>query len=370
MKKICILQNGLKYGGTDTFVLNLVSKLDSAKWDVTVVLSGADEDFVRIDELKSFGVKVEYTNCLNGTKTKLSHLKKLYHILKNGKFDVFQTNIDLFNGPNMLVSFLAGVPIRVCHSHNSEQGRELREGKTLSVALYQSLMRWLCWTFSNRYTGCSKKALDFLFGNKWKKSSKSWVVYNGIDLEKYKSEIDIFKTKEELNVSPNSIVISTVGRIAYQKNPVFLAEIFSEYVNINPNCELLWAGKGDMQEQVEDVFEKNNIQNKVHLLGARSDVPDILKCSDAFLLPSVFEGLGIVLVEAQATGLPCLASDTIPELANCGGVVSYSLNNTAKQWAEKLNDIINNKEKYNVDNKLLNEYSIEHMVSQMEEAFK
>lgn len=370
MKKICILQNGLKFGGTDTFVLNLVSKLDPTKYDITVVLSGEADDFVRVSELESFGVNIEYTNGLNGVKNKFSHLKKLFCILKKGEYDVFQTNIDLFNGPNMLISFLAGVPVRVCHSHNSEQGRKLREGKTFAVVLYQAFMKWLCWTFSNRYTGCSEKALDFLFGKKWKKSNKAWVICNGIDLEKYRSEIDISNKKEDLNLSPNSVVISTVGRMEYQKNPVFLAEIFSEYVKLNSNSELLWAGKGDMREQVEEIFEKTNIQDKVHLLGARNDVSDILKCSDVFLLPSVFEGFGIVLIEAQATGLPCLASDTIPELANCGGVISFSLNKTAKQWAEKLDEIISNKAKYVINNKLLDEYSIDHMVSQMEEAFK
>lgn len=169
MKKVCILQNSLNYGGTDTFVINLCEGLVKDGYSVTVVLS-MDKDVIgaRLHDLQATGAQLVWTCSLNNTKAKIRHLSLLYKELKKTKYDVFQTNIDLFNGPNMFIAWLAGVPIRECHSHNSQQGKELRSGRKLSVRLYQGIMRWLCWKFSNRRCGCSEDALEFLFGNKWK----------------------------------------------------------------------------------------------------------------------------------------------------------------------------------------------------------
>lgn len=369
MRKICILQNGLKYGGTDTFVLNLAKHLDKKKYDITVVLSGNKDDFERLDELDKYGINIEITSDLNCIKGKINHLWKLYKILKREKYDVFQSNIDLFNGPNMFVSWIAGIPVRVCHSHNSEQGRELREGNSISLRLYQRLMKWLCWNFSNRYTGCSELALDFLFDDRWRRSNKAWVIYNGIELSDYKNLIDVNKKKFQLEINENSKIITTIGRISYQKNPVFLAQVFGELCKLRTDCELLWAGKGDLENETKEMLISYGVLDKVHFLGTRSDIPDILKCTDVFFLPSIFEGLGIVLIEAQASGVPCLTSDTIPELANCGGIVSYSLDNSITDWAKMLNGLIDGKISYNIEESKINKYSIEHMVWQMEQAF-
>lgn len=87
-------------------------------------------------------------------------------MLKRYQFDIFHTNINLFNGPNLLIAWLAQVPIRCCHSYNTMQQREIIYGKTLAIRAYQSFMRWVCWTFSNRRIGCSSEAMDFLFRDK------------------------------------------------------------------------------------------------------------------------------------------------------------------------------------------------------------
>ena len=130
MKKVCILQNSLNYGGTDTFVINLCEGLVKDGYAVTVVLS-IDEDVTgpRLHDLQATGAHLVWTCSLNNTKAKIRHLLLLYKELKRTKYDVFQTNIDLFNGPNMFIAWLAGVPIRECHSHNSQQGKELRSAE-------------------------------------------------------------------------------------------------------------------------------------------------------------------------------------------------------------------------------------------------
>lgn len=367
-KKLCILQNGFMYGGTDTFVLNLCRKINKEKYDVTVILAGRDGYFDRLTELEKTGVNIRYTCDVSGFKGKLRHFRMLYKILKQEKCDIFQTNIDLFNGPQMLVSWLAGVPIRVCHSHNSEQVRSLEEGDTFAIRIYQKIMRHLCWKYSNRRCGCSEAALDFLFGDKWKSDPKARVIHNGIPLEDYQSTFDSDEMKSALGIH-KKYVIGTVGRISYQKNPEFIVEVFMELCSLRNDCEFLWAGGGDLFDEISVKVKDYGLEDDMKLLGARSDVCDLLKCFDVFLLPSRFEGLGIVLIEAQAAGLPCIASDVVPKEADCGGCTFVSLNESPKKWAEAVSDCLDGKNKFHINDEMLNEYSIEYMVEEMERVF-
>lgn len=370
MKNICILQNSINYGGTDTFVINLCEGLVKDGYKVTVVLSiNKREMGPRFNELQATGVQIVWTCSLDSFKAKLKHLLLLYKELKKGKYDIFQTNIDLFNGPNMFVAWLAGIPIRECHSHNSQQGIELQVGKKMSIRIYQNIMRWLCWTFSNRRCGCSESALDFLFGNKWKKDVNARVIPNGIDLGAYHKKFDIDKKKKELNLT-NKFNICTVGRISYQKNPEYLLEIFYELSKLRKDVDLVWCGKGELEDRIRKKIEQYKLDERVHLLGTRKDIPEILRCSDAFLLPSRFEGLGIVLVEAQAANLPCIMSDVIPEEVNCGFCLSISLERLPEYWAEKICDLLDGKMFFELNTNKLDQYSIEHMVKMMEEVFE
>lgn len=371
MKKICILQNDLAYGGTDTFVINLCKGLVRDGFDVTVVLSvDRKKDILREKELYSIGVSIVRTCSLqDGVKYKLKHFVLLYRELRKGKYDVFQTNIDLFNGPQMFVAWLARVPIRVCHSHNSQQGRELSVGRTIAVRVYQRMMRYLCWTFSNRRCGCSELAMDFLFLEKWKDDSFSRVIHNGIDLSSYQIPLDREKKKKELGLD-NKYNICTVGRISFQKNPEFLLDIFHAVSKLRDDIDLVWCGKGDEEDSIKKNIDAYKLTKRVHLMGTRSDVSDILQCSDVFLLPSRFEGLGIVLIEAQAANLHCVVSDVIPDETNCGLCISLSLENSVDVWAKQICDILDRKIHLEIDLDKLNEYRIEHMVKEMEEVFE
>lgn len=370
-EKICILQNDLAFGGTDTFVINLCKGLVNDGYDVTVVLSVDEQkEIIREKELFEMGVTTVRTCSLqSGIKSKLKHLQLLYKELRKGHYDVFQTNIDLFNGPQMLVAWLAKVPVRVCHSHNSQQGRELKEGRTFLIKVYQGIMRWLNWTFSNRRCGCSELAMDFIFKDKWKSDKNSRVIHNGIDMSQYQKIFNKEEKKQELKFS-NKYNLCTVGRISFQKNPEFLLDIFYSLSKKRDDVDLVWCGKGELEETIRGRIEQYGLNDRVHLLGTRSDIPDILRCSDVFLLPSRFEGLGIVLIEAQAANLPCIMSEVIPEEADCGLCTTVSLDCKAELWAEQISDILDGKIVKKLNSDKLNAYSIEHMVKEMEEVFE
>lgn len=370
--KVCILSNGLARGGTDTFVINLCRSIDKEKFDITVVNPcQKPESNMRESDLLKTGAHLLHTSDLGlGLRSKLLHLKMLYDILRNGKFDIFQTNIDLFNGPNLLVAWLARVPIRCCHSHNGMQQRALVEGLTLRVKVYQRIMRWMCWHFSNRRCGCSKVAMDFLYkGYKWQQNKYPSIIFNGIDLGLYRETIDLKAKKNNLGITSKYNIV-TVGRIIPQKNPTFIAETFGELCKYRDDCDLIWIGSGFLEEECRRILKKYKVLDRVHFLGEREDVSDILKCCDLFYFPSIFEGLPIALLEAQAAGLSCLVSESISHEVDCGRCYFLSLDKSKEVWIKVINDLLDQKITLSLDQEKMNLFSMDYMAKQMQKVFE
>ena len=368
-KKIAILQNGLYWGGTDTFVINLCKGLDKQKFDITVINPSSGEG-QRENEILESGAQIINTFPTVGLKGRLLHLWRLYKILRKGKFDVFHTNIDLFNGPNLLVAKLAGVPKRICHSHNAQQSKELREGRTLPVRVYQKTMRWLCWNFSTRKIGCSEYANDFLYkGKSWRSSKFPTIINNGINLNKYNLELN----KEDIKNSngfkaPYHII--TIGHLIEQKNPIFIANLFNKICERRDDIDLIWVGEGKLKNKVIKILKEKGNAKRVHFLIKRTDIPELLKFSDIFILPSNFEGLPIVSIEAQAAGIPALLSSTITELANCDGIQYIPIDSGFDEWIKAIDDILKGDLKLETDQEKLKKYSVEYMIYQMEKIFE
>lgn len=368
-KKVAILSNGLVYGGTDTFVMNLLKGIDYDKYEITIILSvNGNENATREKEAIDSGAKILKTCALKGFKGRIEHLVKLYKLLKRNQYDVFHTNIDLFNGPNLFIAWLAGIKIRVCHSHNTQQEKAIGN-KTILLSLYQHIMKRLCWTFSNRRTGCSSEAMDFLFTNKWKNDSHSLVVYNGIDLSQYQDACDTIQKRKSLNLSAKNIIL-TVGRLVDQKNPLFTEAVIYELCKMRDDCEFIFAGNGYLEPDLRKLLKKHNIEDKVHLLGNRTDVNELMQCSDLFLLPSKFEGLGIVYIEAQAAGLNCIASTEVPKLTDCGGMHYFKLTDNPKIWAKNISNMLDTKHHPEIDSNKLEKFTISNMAEQMMHMFE
>ena len=132
---------------------------------------------------------------------------------------------------------------------------------------------------------------------------------------------------------------------------------------------MIWGGIGEMENVLKQYLVEEKVIDDVHFLGSRDDVPELMQISDLFLFPSLFEGLGIVLIEAQAADLPCLVSDTVPKMVDCGGCYFYSIKQPAVDWANQANQILDGEIKMEIQENLLNEYTIKNMVSQMETLF-
>lgn len=361
-KKVCILSHGLANNGIDIFVRNVSTRLDPAKWDVSLILALDDDGNLqpREPEVMAAGIPVYRTCDLAGVKQILTHAGRLYRLLKEQKPDVFHSNMDLLNGVNCLVAWAAGVRIRVSHSHTSDSQYEKKTGRHFISRCYRAVMRMLGNIFANRKCGCSEGALDYLFGTGWPRGNTACVINNGIDTSR-------FRAAREPDSGVKRIV--SVGRLCEAKNPFFAMEVMEELRRLRQDFLYEWVGGGELREQVEAAIQEKDLQDHVKLLGVRNDIEQILPSRDAFFMPSLFEGLGIALIEAQAAGLPCIGSDRIPEMANCGGCRFLPLEAPAAEWAKALSDILDGHHTLSADPEKLRRFDISYTIEQLEQIY-
>lgn len=193
------------------------------------------------------------------------------------------------------------------------------------------------------------------------------VIRNAIDFDKFRN---VKETKEEikkeLGIPNDAYVIGQVGRFAYQKNPEFTIDVFSSLLKKNPNSYLLLIGRGKQEEDLRKQINKLGIENNVQILTNRNDIPRLLKAMDVFVFPSRFEGLGIVLIEAQVAGLPCVTSTNIPDEAyQSSNITRLSLDAPKKDWIEALIKPVGNIITYGD----INNYDMSKEIKKLEELY-
>lgn len=334
-KKIRVLEitHGLAAGGIESFLVNVFDNIDKDDLEINFAIACEGEQYHE-KYILSQGAKIYRTNDLNGIKNITKHFLRLIKLLKKeGPFDVVHTHIDFFNGVNLLAAFIAGVPIRISHAHNTNSANASKEEASLFIKIYRCIMRYLINTFSTVKLGCSKDANIYMYGKNNIKNSR--VIYNGIDLAKFK-----YKNRKDTN---EKLTFITIGRICEQKNSLFIVKVISEFKKINKNVNLLWVGKGPLENEVKALIKKYKLQDNINLLGLRDDISKLLNESDFMIFPSKWEGLGVVLIEAQSSGIPCFISNAVPKEADLGLCTYISLEKDSRQWAEEINNHINNK---------------------------
>ena len=217
----------------------------------------------------------------------------------------------------------------IAHSHNTS-------AKTARQVLYDVL------AYPTRHIAdylfmCSLQAGIDRYGKKAvSDKNRAYFVPNAIDTEHYRFNTSIReKTRQELGVSENTLLVGHVGRFAEQKNHLFLLDIFREIAERMLDAKLLLVGDGTLREKIEEKIDNLGLKDKVIMAGNRTDVSSMLMAMDVFVFPSKYEGFGIVLVEAQCTGLPCIISDVIPResIINKEGITVLSFQDTAATWA-------------------------------------
>ncbi|CAM2076864.1 MAG: Glycosyltransferase subfamily 4-like N-terminal domain-containing protein [uncultured Clostridium sp.] len=364
-KKVRVLEisHGLAPGGIESFLINVFENIDKDKIEINFALACEGKQFYE-DKVISEGAKVYHTSDLNGIKNIITHFFKLIKLLKKeGPFDVVHTNIDFFNGINLLAAFVVGVPVRISHSHNTNSAHARTVGATLPIRIYRKVMRIIINALATKKVGCSKAANLYMYGSKVKNTI---VINNGVDFDKFISSSEI----KSLNIDSNEIKFVTVGRMCEQKNSIFIIKVINELTKINKRIHLYWIGKGPQEEEVKKLIKEYKLERNITLLGSRRDVPNILTKMDFMLFPSKWEGLPVTLVEAQVANLPCFISDKITDEADLGLCTVIPLEKGEKQWAELINNYIKNSNfKKEIIEGRINSFNIKNVVKDIERMY-
>lgn len=256
-------------------------------------------------------------------------------IIKKGNYGI--VHIHIVGRYALMASQIAKkckIPIRIFHSHNPLHIHNLH---SLLFSLYYNTQ---CIHNCNRYLACSNLAGQSMFGNR-----KFGVIRNTIDTNQiFYSQSGRETLRNELSILDDCFVYGTVCRQTYQKNPFFLIDVFEKISLKKKNVKFIWAGTGELEEMIKQYADDKGLSSKILFIGDRVDMASVYSMMDAFILPSLYEGLGIVFVEAQACGTPVYASDVVPKDVQLTRLVHYiSLKKTAKDWA---NIIVSDDEDY------------------------
>lgn len=358
-KRVLNIACGLSTEGIGTFLVNIYDNIDKENIEIDFALSTKYTQYYE-DKIKKSGGKVYRTYEIgDGLIGVINHFVSLIKIIKKeGPFDVVHTHMDFFNGINLLAAYIGRVPKRISHAHISSQNNSLSFAKKV----YYKLMKILINIFATEKIGCSNDANIYL------NSEPGKIIYNGINLDKFYSNSDA--VVHDINIDSDKINLITIGRIENQKNPLFIVEIVNELSSIREDIHLYWIGTGSMEAEVKSLVKKYSIEKYISFLGRRSDISSILKNVDYMIFPSKYEGLGIVLIEAQVSNVPCFISDVIPNEADLGLCTKLSLDEGAKNWAININNYINNQSyNYKLDNEKVKKFDINNVSRNMENIY-
>lgn len=335
--RILHVVGGMVIGGTETWLLNVLRRagLHDLQMDFLVHTS---EPRAFDDEIRNLGSLV--IPCLNPSRPMKYALNFRRVMGEYGPYDVLHSHVHYYSGYTLWLARAGRARTLVAHSHTDTMDREKHTGKSRHA--YSALMKQMVSRYADYGLAASRKAAEDLFGPDWQEDPRWRILYCGIDLEPFKRELDRQRVRAELGIPEKAFVVGHVARFTEEKNHIFLIDIASEVARVAEDACFLLVGDGPLRPAIEQKVESLGLQGRVIFAGERPDVPELmLGAMDAFILPSLYEGLPLVLIEAQAAGLPCMFSDVITDEADIVNHLMKRLptNRAATTWAAAIVDL-------------------------------
>ena len=325
MKKILLIGMTSGVGGVETFITNILENIDRKQFDVDVLLfQDVNDKYAEIYNLSN----VIHVAAIN--KKPLKYLKDVIELYRTHTYDIIHVNEctaklfvycwpAIFNGKTKII----------IHSHNGSGEHSI---------LNAILKRIQNFFVSNKWS-CSKSAAEWMFGNNTRNIE---IIKNGVSVDDYLYNSDVRAAyRNKFNIESTTTVIGSVARFEKQKNQKFIVEIFNEYLKINDDSLLVLVGEGSLKENVIKQVDNLGIANKVLFLSNRNDIPKLLQMFDVVLMPSLYEGLPFVSIEAQAAGVPVIISNNVdPDVKITERIYFTDIDNGAQQWVTILQGIL------------------------------
>lgn len=332
-------------GGAETRTMEIYRNIERQKvqFDFIVTKPGNHDYF---NEIKELGGRIFYIDPPSSVGF-INHAKQLKLVLeKEGPFYAIHAHTSFNEGIALSVAKKVGIKHRIAHSRSASNANI----QSIKGKIYAFVMRKLIVKNATDLVTCGTEAGYYLFGKKAMEKGKVYRLPNAINLKEFEiDEKQVKAIKDELGIKNTTIVIGNVGNLRTVKNHMFLLDVFYHFKSKIPDSVLLIAGSGGMESNLVEKISKLELSDSVKLLGLRKDIPYLMNCFNAFVLPSLYEGVPGVIVEAQAAGLPCLISDSVTRDVDVGtGLLNYiSLSLPPQYWASYLEKIIVDKGKSN-----------------------
>lgn len=328
MIRILQVVTHMNRGGLETMIMNYYRHMERSKVQFDFLVH-RDAQAAYDDEIESLGGIIHRLPMLNPfSKSYLDTLDSFFK--QHPEYKVIHVHQDCMSSVILKAAKKNNIQVRIAHSHSSSQDKNLKY--LIKLYFKRSIPKYATDLFA-----CGKEAGDWMFNG-----APYQVLSNAIHSEGYTYNNQIKKTKRsELGFQNNELVIGHVGRFCYPKNHTFLIDVFSSILK-KRNAKLLLVGDGELRKEIEEKVHSLGLDDSVIMTGIRSDVAALMQAMDVFVFPSNYEGLPVTMVEAQASGLPCLISDKVPiECKMTDNVEQFSLSHTADEWAEKILQMVN-----------------------------
>ena len=329
MKRVLHVIGSLNNGGSQAMVMELYRNINRSKLQFDFVIHRPEELFYE-KEILSLGGKIHFLPALNLNNVAKYRKNWVEFFKSHSEYKIIHGHVRSTASIYLNVAKKCGLTT-ISHSHSTSSGVGIS-------AIVKDILQYPIRFVADYFFACSLRAGKWLFGKNTIQKENFYIVRNAIDIQKYIfNEAKRLKIRDEFNLE-SKLVIGHIGRFSYPKNQLFLLDIYKEVFKKNSNSVLILVGDGELRQQIEEKIITLGLKENVILTGIRSDVPELLQAFDVFVCPSLYEGLGIVAIEAQAAGLPCIVADTLPKAETClTQLIEYlPLKKDPSFWANKI----------------------------------
>lgn len=335
-KRVLQVIHRMRPGGVQALVMGAYRHLDRAQvqFDFAVRSRGEEHHHPEIRDLGGRIFRLPWRK--ENPISPLLYRRALGRVLdEEGPFTAVHSHVGFYNGYVLPTAKKHRIPVRIAHSHNTIS----TDRYPLILDVWERWMRVRILRDATHLVACNRESAEWLYGSPGQNDPRVEVIHNAIDLSDFEVlSASPAQIRRDLGFPQEGPLLGHIGRFDPQKNHSFLIDIFAAWLERVPEAHLLLLGEGALRPEIQDLVEARGIAANVHFLGVRTDVPRVLAALDLFLLPSLYEGLPLVLIEAQAAGTPCLVSACISRESDAGlGLIHYErLDEDLDTWVDAI----------------------------------
>lgn len=327
--------SGIKSGGVEQMLINYTEPMNRKYHLEEIIVYQHEPNRVCLKKL--LDAKNKCIRISDKNHNPIKNISDTFRIIKKEKPDIIHAHMNLLNFIPLFCGLVCGVKVRISHSHIAN--------KNIKFSIAEKLFKKLNLLFSNELLSCGYKAGKYMYGNR-----RFEIVYNSIDIDKFIFNDSKRKVvRKKLGITDQDILIGNVGRLTEQKNQKFLIEIMRELVPSNNKFKLIIFGSGELKKELSDYINLSNLEDNIKIHNPVNNIEEYYDAMDVFLLPSLYEGFPVSLVEAQANGLSSLVSNTIDKTSAITDKVEFLSISSKKDWVDGIINLQKESRKININ---------------------